>query len=147
MKKLLSILTVAFVVLTSVAQTQVTTAVINLRNAPNGTVISAVPQGAALELTGDCEQGWCPVEYKSQSGYVSKAYLRDAQGQVIQPNANQAQSPVHYYTNKDGNSIQSPTKYNSPPPGASAQCADGTYSFSTHRRGTCSHHGGVARWL
>jgi hypothetical protein len=25
-------------------------------------------------------------------------------------------------------------------------CADGTYSFSQHRRGTCSHHGGVARW-
>ena len=33
------------------------------------------------------------------------------------------------------------------PPGATAQCADGTYSFSSHRRGTCSHHGGVLRWL
>jgi hypothetical protein len=30
---------------------------------------------------------------------------------------------------------------------ASAQCRDGTYSFSAHRRGTCSHHGGVAAWL
>ena len=36
---------------------------------------------------------------------------------------------------------------NSPPAGATAQCRDGTYSFSQHRRGTCSHHGGVARWL
>jgi hypothetical protein len=25
--------------------------------------------------------------------------------------------------------------------------ADGTYSFSQSRRGTCSHHGGVAKWL
>jgi len=33
------------------------------------------------------------------------------------------------------------------PAGASAQCRDGTYSFSRSRRGTCSHHGGVARWL
>ena len=33
------------------------------------------------------------------------------------------------------------------PPGASAQCRDKTYSYSHHRRGTCSHHGGVARWL
>jgi hypothetical protein len=33
------------------------------------------------------------------------------------------------------------------PPGASAQCRDGTYSFSHHRRGTCSHHSGVRRWL
>jgi len=31
--------------------------------------------------------------------------------------------------------------------GATAICRDGTYSFSAHRRGTCSHHGGVARWL
>jgi hypothetical protein len=35
----------------------------------------------------------------------------------------------------------------SPPPGATAQCNDGTYSYSQHRSGTCSHHGGVKRWL
>ena len=33
------------------------------------------------------------------------------------------------------------------PPGASARCRDGTYSFSAHRSGTCSHHGGVGVWL
>ncbi|XIG79727.1 hypothetical protein C1N81_12540 [Streptomyces sp. SGAir0957] len=33
------------------------------------------------------------------------------------------------------------------PAGASAQCNDGSYSYSAHRRGTCSHHGGVAVWL
>ncbi|WP_372442060.1 DUF3761 domain-containing protein [Actinomadura violacea] len=33
------------------------------------------------------------------------------------------------------------------PAGASAVCRDGTLSYSAHRRGTCSHHGGVARWL
>jgi hypothetical protein len=35
----------------------------------------------------------------------------------------------------------------SPPPGATARCRDGTFSFSRHHSGTCSHHGGVARWL
>ena len=35
----------------------------------------------------------------------------------------------------------------SPPPGATARCKDGTYSYSQHRQGTCSHHGGVAVWL
>jgi S1-C subfamily serine protease len=35
----------------------------------------------------------------------------------------------------------------SAPKGATAQCRDGTYSFSQSRRGTCSSHGGVARWL
>jgi hypothetical protein len=30
--------------------------------------------------------------------------------------------------------------------GATAICADGTASYSTNRSGTCSRHGGVARW-
>jgi hypothetical protein len=33
------------------------------------------------------------------------------------------------------------------PPGATARCSDGTYSFSQHHQGTCSHHRGVAEWL
>ena len=54
-----------------------------------------------------------------------------------------------HYINHDGNSIHSPskTKSGAVPAGASAQCRDGTYSFSAHRSGTCSHHGGVAKWL
>lgn len=39
------------------------------------------------------------------------------------------------------------TTASSPPSGATAQCRDGTYSFSQTRSGTCSHHGGVAKWL
>src|SRR6185312_7678602 len=27
-----------------------------------------------------------------------------------------------------------------------AVCTDGTYSYSAHHRGTCSHHGGVKTW-
>jgi uncharacterized membrane protein YqiK len=41
--------------------------------------------------------------------------------------------------------VQPPS--NSAPPGASARCQDGSYSYSTSRRGTCSHHGGVSEWL
>jgi hypothetical protein len=33
------------------------------------------------------------------------------------------------------------------PAGATARCRDGTYSYSQHRSGTCSYHGGVAAWL
>lgn len=45
--------------------------------------------------------------------------------------------------------VRSPTRTpdNQPPPGASAQCRDATSSLSQSRRGTCSHHGGVAKWL
>jgi len=34
-----------------------------------------------------------------------------------------------------------------PPPGATAVCRDGDYSYSTHHSGTCSGHGGVREWL
>ncbi|HSW97695.1 MAG TPA: DUF3761 domain-containing protein [Candidatus Saccharimonadales bacterium] len=44
-----------------------------------------------------------------------------------------------------------PTVYTPVPPqnacaGASALCSDGSCSYSAHRQGTCSHHGGVAIW-
>ncbi len=53
------------------------------------------------------------------------------------------------YINKDGVRVHSPahTKDSEQPVGASAQCRDGSYSFSRHHKGTCSHHGGVSRWL
>jgi hypothetical protein len=53
------------------------------------------------------------------------------------------------YINKDGVRVHAPahTKDGEEPAGASAQRRDGSYSFSRHHRGTCSHHGGVSRWL
>lgn len=56
-------------------------------------------------------------------------------------------SKPRYYTNKAGQRVQSPTRANAAPEGATAQCRDGSYSFSQSRRGTCSHHGGVDRWM
>jgi hypothetical protein len=32
-------------------------------------------------------------------------------------------------------------------PDATARCEDGTYSYSQHRSGTCSWHGGVDEWM
>jgi Protein of unknown function (DUF3761) len=48
-----------------------------------------------------------------------------------------------YYRNSDGQCVHRPADR---PAGATARCKDGTYSYSTHRQGTCSHHGGVAVW-
>lgn len=59
----------------------------------------------------------------------------------------EVKTPVKTYINTSGNTVQSPTYYNSQPAGATAKCRDGTYSFSQSRRGTCSHHGGVEEWL
>jgi hypothetical protein len=51
------------------------------------------------------------------------------------------------YVNSKGQTVPRPENCSAPPPGATAQCRDGSYSFSQSRRGTCSHHGGVAKWL
>jgi hypothetical protein len=49
-----------------------------------------------------------------------------------------------YYRNSDGNCVHRPGDN---PSGATALCKDGTYSYSQHRSGTCSGHGGVRSWL
>ncbi|MGN6760682.1 MAG: DUF3761 domain-containing protein [Leifsonia sp.] len=51
------------------------------------------------------------------------------------------------YVNSAGNTVCRPETSAGAPPGATAKCNDGTYSFSQTRRGTCSSHGGVAEWL
>jgi hypothetical protein len=52
------------------------------------------------------------------------------------------------YVNSAGNTVCKPEERETgPPAGATAECSDGTYSFSESRSGTCSSHGGVARWL
>ena len=79
--------------------------------------------------------------------YQQPLEVKEEQPQSVKTTAPQPREQPNYYTNSAGNKVQSPTKYNSAPAGASALCRDGTYSFSQSRRGTCSHHGGVAEWL
>ena len=51
------------------------------------------------------------------------------------------------YINHDGVPVHRPARDNNgQPQGATARCRDGTYSFSQHHDGTCSHHGGVEHW-
>lgn len=68
-----------------------------------------------------------------------------------QASASAAGIPIEdgYYVNKDGQTVHRPahTRSGKAPAGASAQCRDGSFSFSTHHRGTCSRHGGVDHWL
>lgn len=58
-----------------------------------------------------------------------------------------AQCGPDSYVNSSGHCVHRPEHARHAPPGATARCRDGTYSFSEHRQGTCSHHSGVAEWL
>ncbi|WP_406637930.1 DUF3761 domain-containing protein [Amycolatopsis sp. WGS_07] len=60
------------------------------------------------------------------------------------PDPAPAECGSDYYRNSSGNCVHRP---DSNPSGATARCNDGTYSYSQHRSGTCSHHGGVKQWL
>jgi hypothetical protein len=52
-----------------------------------------------------------------------------------------------YYRSSDGTLVHRPTRQANPEFGpVTADCRDGTHSYSHHHRGTCSGHGGVAEW-
>ncbi|MEL6062658.1 MULTISPECIES: DUF3761 domain-containing protein [unclassified Methylobacterium] len=66
----------------------------------------------------------------------------------FQPDESKLDSHQHYESRSDGCDVHGPARSRdgSKPPGASARCRDGTWSFSHTRSGTCSRHGGVERW-
>ena len=108
-------------------------------------VILTIPQGTQVYLQEDCYCVWVYVTYNGYCGYVYAQFLTKSVPATTTTAV--AQEPIRHYTNSYGNTVQSPTRYNKAPAGATALCRDGSYSFSQSRRGTCSHHGGVARWL
>ncbi len=120
-----------------------TTSNANLRVGPSTSskILKVIPEATNLNA-GSCSS-WCAVTYGGQTGYISKSTL----------NFKSSAAPVGMpassgnYTNVDGQQIQRPVMSDSVPAGASARCRDGSYSFSAHRSGTCSHHGGVNRWM
>lgn len=70
-----------------------------------------------------------------------------AQGTHVAPQPQTTTCPNGTYVNSAGNTVCRPTASSTRPAGATAQCKDGTYSYSQSRRGTCSHHGGVSIWF
>jgi hypothetical protein len=67
------------------------------------------------------------------------------------PTPNESDLVQHGQTvDKDGNVVHSPAraKTDKVPPGATAKCGDGTYSFTQSQSAdACAHHGGVSNWL
>ena len=51
----------------------------------------------------------------------------------------------NYYVNSSGHLVHSPS-CGEEHEKRTAECRDGSVSYSKHHRGTCSYHGGVAHW-
>ena len=98
-----------------------------------------------FRATGQCGDCWTITDLTG----VSAAHLRVRQASTsatsTQPSP--ASCGSAYYRNSSGHCVLRPTANPPDPAGATALCVDGTYSYSEHASGTCSHHGGVARWI
>jgi peptidoglycan hydrolase-like protein with peptidoglycan-binding domain len=83
------------------------------------------------------------------SGYVGAITKADINSILsAHPEWTTTLSNSNSYTNVNSNPVHSPAySSNGVPAGATAECGDGTYSFSLHHSGSCSHHGGVTQWL
>lgn len=155
-KKLQLLFIFNFSVVILIAQTELksTSVNINLRDKPqiSNNVICVIPKSTLLsvDFSSQYPGDWIYVNYNGRIGYVYKRYLVSPKIKSAFSSNTDLSSPnssIKYYINSKGEKVQSPTYYNEVPSGATAVCRDGTYSFSRSRRGTCSHHGGVKRWL
>jgi uncharacterized protein YgiM (DUF1202 family) len=150
MKKLILSIFLNFLVISLVCSQEifkVTTSNLNLRLTPDSTseILTVLPKGTTVKIKEDCDCTWIPVLYDGKVGYVKAKFLKTPTNKSNIGYTRSTQGK--HYKNSKGDRVQSPTYYNAPPAGATALCRDGTYSFSGNRRGTCSHHGGVASWL
>lgn len=155
MKKYSLIVLQLLLSITVFAQTyKYTSANLNLRSGPSTSyqILTTIPAGTSIEMAENRDGAWIEIYYNGKIGYVSSKYLT-SRGSKNYQNSNtttyqrNTNTTTKHYINSEGQKVQSPTYYNSAPAGATALCRDGTYSFSRNRRGTCSHHGGVAKWL
>jgi uncharacterized protein YraI len=129
----------------------------NLREGPGLTYASLLElgKGDALNLQGRRMGAWYSVIHvrSGKVGWVHGNSIKLLEPQAItsttQPKlVDTSPRPSPTQTSRPDTSIsRRPVRSDTAPPGASARCNDGTYSFSQNRRGTCSHHGGVAEWL
>jgi uncharacterized protein DUF3761 len=106
-----------------------------------------VRQAAHRRNYNNCLHGYSGCDLSQLSSSEREAVSEGQRNSGTSRPAPSTSAPPRYYTNKNGQRVQSPTYSDTIPSGATAQCRDGTYSFSRNHRGTCSHHGGVARWL
>ncbi|HEX6750717.1 MAG TPA: DUF3761 domain-containing protein [Longimicrobium sp.] len=97
-------------------------------------IVRTLARGERVEVEAADANGWAPAYVSgARVGYVYRASTRLRAG-----------PPTSRGERREG---REPQTARGNPSGATARCRDGTLSYSAHRRGTCSHHGGVAVWF
>lgn len=117
----------------------------NLRDAPSssGNVVGELSLDSEVEVIKQTG-AWFYVSANGQKGWMHGNTIRydKAATTTNEPDKSPVYETPRPTMTKTPN-YREPKINNS---GATAKCRDGTLSYSAHRRGTCSHHGGVAVW-
>lgn len=123
--------------------------VMQVRRDQRLTVTRAAPSGPWYRVRDERNgiEGWIHGSTIAfDSARIATSAASANRPETVQPRAVTRPASGRSYVNVDGVRVPSPVFSDTRPAGATARCRDGSYSFSQHRRGTCSHHGGVAVW-
>ena len=117
--------------------------------APASTAIRITRHHSAAELEASARaRALRAEEQQHREAEAKERKQREAQEKHAEQQRQQlAECTNGTYVNAAGNTVCKPVESSTQPAGATAECEDGTYSSSESRSGTCSHHGGVQRWL
>ena len=105
----------------------------------NAEVVLELPQGTSVTVLKQ-RGAWFLVQAASQQGWLHGNTIK-----LLDKNQSEKSTPNYSYS--EPKPSYSPPARSVNPSGATARCRDGTLSYSASRRGTCSHHGGVAEWF
>jgi hypothetical protein len=108
-------------------------------SAMTGTTFGCAANGGVARLLTDAPDDLAAFE--------AAPWARTDAGAAASPTDGATSCGSDAYVNSAGRCVPRPVAAPSAPSGATAECRDGTVSFSQSRSGTCSGHGGVARWL
>lgn len=117
-------------------------AILRQTPASSGSVVQTLQRGASVEVIKQ-KGAWFFVSSGASKGWIHGNTIRLENQTVSAIPKTDSKNTTYKSTSKTDSKTGGE---NSNPPGATAKCRDGSLSYSQHRRGTCSHHGGVAIW-
>lgn len=109
-------------------------------------VIRKLPAGTNIEVVRQ-KGAWFYVSIDGRKGWMHGNTIRyeNTEPDIKAEKKTSPEAPETTYSESPKVSQKTPeTEIDNS--GATAKCRDGSLSYSEHRRGTCSHHGGVAVW-
>jgi hypothetical protein len=114
-----------------------------LLQSPNGKVLQTLPVSTNVEVIRQ-KGAWFYVAYSGTKGWLHGNSIRYDNPNTNSTETTSSQKPE---TKSSVSKTYKPSiEDTTDSSGATAKCRDGSLSFSRNRRGTCSHHGGVAVW-